>query len=42
MVGVHEATINVTTQTKSGPRQQRLNVAVRVTREMLRQLADWM
>ena len=42
LVGVHEATINVTTQTESGPRQQRLNVAVRVTREMLRQLADWM
>lgn len=42
LVGIHEAVINVTTQSKSGPQQRRLNVAVRVTREMLSQLAAWM
>jgi V8-like Glu-specific endopeptidase len=41
LVGVHTGAINVTAGSGATARTQRLNVAIRVTREFLRQLAAW-
>ena len=41
LVGLHEAAHDLTFGTPTGPRTQRFNVAIRVTREFLNQIAAW-
>jgi glutamyl endopeptidase len=41
LVGVHTGAVNVRTGSGAAARMRRLNVAIRVTREFIRQLAAW-
>lgn len=41
LVGLHEGAINLTFTRANGTQTQRFNVAIRVTREFLRQIAAW-